>query len=123
MTEVLTADTEFILVFDVIRNKACREGEADIHRALEFVHQLALALELLLLLFNLFVTLLAYEHFSFAPARIALGKDFLAFGRDKLDLGRIEFSVVTRRCPELGNLFLGCSHGWFECRELPGQQL
>ena len=101
MTEVLTANAEVILVFDVVRNKASREGEAYVHRALEFVHQLALALELLLLLFNLFVTLLAYENFGFAPARVALGKNFLAFGRNKLDLGRIEFGVVTRRSPEL----------------------
>ena len=101
MTEVLTTNTVLVLVFDVVRNKAAREREADVHRALEFVHQLALALELLLLLFNLFVTLLAHEDFSFAPTRVALGEDFLAVGRNELDEGRIEFGIVTRRCPEL----------------------
>ena len=101
LTEVLTADTEFILVFDVVRNEVLGEREGDVHGALEFVHQLALALEALLLLFDLFLALLAYEHFSFAPAAVTLGEDFLAVGRHELDLGGVKFGVVTRRSPEL----------------------
>ena len=79
LTEVLTADTEFILIFDVIRNKVLGIREAHVHRALEFVHQLALALEALLLLFDLFLALLAYEDFSFAPAAVTLGKDLYCY--------------------------------------------
>ena len=98
LTKELAADAEFVLVFHIVRHKVLAEAEAHVQGALELVHELALfaGLDLLLLLFNLFVTLLAYQDFGFAPATGSLGNHFLAVGRDQLDLGGIKFGMVGK---------------------------